>query len=271
MDAFEVRSIVDQISKNIGAEMRGVENTSEARQGLSFWFENYNRNDGPVFSIRPSGLKRHIVSLKFGAYASPCIKHIQSRATPDDYALAYAFMDQLDSSFKLKVNGSRHDHSWQIIQSFSIEVTRVVSDQHASVEILETINLIMIPLIASISELIGYVDNEVKTEGDLSEVEGGIVLSLSERRERNPRNRLLCLSIHGERCGVCGFIPQDVYGSELTSILEVHHIEPLSDIKQPRIYDPKKDLIPLCPNCHRAIHKQKPALTPDQLKEIMKS
>ena len=269
MDGHEVALIVTQISKSIGTGMRGSINASEARQGLSFWFDNYNRSNGPVFSIRPSGLKRHIVSLKFGAYASPCIKHIHDRATQDDYALAYAFMDQLESSFDLKINNSQHDHNWRVTHDFKVDVTRKVSDQHASADILETIHLIMVPLIASMAELIGCEDDETWTEESQADIEGSTALSLSKRRERSPRNRLLCLSIHGDQCGVCGFTT-DTYGSDLASILEVHHIEPLSEIEQPKAYDPKRDLIPLCPNCHRAIHKRKPALTPEALREMMK-
>ena len=270
MDDHEIELIVNQISKRIGTGMRGAINPSEARQGLSFWFDNYNRSNGPIFSIRPSGLKRHIVSLKFGAYASPCIKHIHDRATKDDYVLAYAFMAQLESSFDLKVNDSQHDHNWRVTHDFKVDVTRKVSDQHASADILETIHLIMVPLIASMAELIGCEDDEALTEDNLADIEGSTSLSLSIRRERSLRNRLLCLSIHGDRCGICGFTTEDTYGSELASILEVHHIEPLSETEHPRAYDPKKDLIPLCPNCHRAIHKYKPALTPEKLREMMK-
>ena len=210
------------------------------------------------------------MSLKFGTYASPCIKHIHDRATQDDYALAYAFMDQLESSFDLKVNDLQHNHNWQVTHDFKVDVTRKVSDQHASADILETIHLIMVPLIASMAELIGCEDDEALTEENLPDIEGSTTLSLSTRRERSSRNRLLCLSIHGDHCGICGFTTVDTYGSELASILEVHHIEPLSEIEHHRAYDPKKDLIPLCPNCHRAIHKYKPALTPEKLREMMK-
>ena len=46
-------------------------------------------------------------------------------------------------------------------------------------------------------------------------------------------------------------------------------IEPLADLDQPRAYDPSTDLIPLCPNCHRAIHRQTPTLSPDELRELL--
>jgi|TARA_Y100001001_G_scaffold49336_1_gene45440 5-methylcytosine-specific restriction protein A len=269
MDDHAIEAIATQINERIGAKMRGSRNLSEPRQGLSFWFENYNRGSGPIFSIRPSGLKRHTVSFKFGPYAAPCIEHIRNRAAQEDYALASAFIEQLRQSYHLKINGESSKVDWEVAPDLTISITRMVSNQHCDKELSESIDLMMTPLIAAVAELIGYeADNEGLEEADL-DIEGQITHSLSKKRERSRRNRLLCLSIHGEKCHVCNFVSQEVYGVELPSILEVHHIEPLSDIEQPRAYDPRTDLVPLCPNCHSAIHKRKPALTPDELREIM--
>ena len=93
--------------------------------------------------------------------------------------------------------------------------------------------------------------------------------AIVKKRERSRRNRLLCLAIHGHRCCVCGTIPEDKYPG-LTGIIEVHHIEPVSTLLAPKIYDPRTDLIPLCPTCHRAIHRKFPAMPPDELRAIMK-
>ncbi len=269
MDDKEIGAIIDQIRARTGALLHGARNPSEARQGLSFWFHNYNRGNGPIFSIRPSGLKRHIVSLKFGPYAAPCIKHIKNRAGQDDYALAYAFIEQINSSFDLNISGSKPFSGWKVSSDLIILATRKVSNQHSSGEIAETINLLMVPLIAAVAELIGYEDEAEKDEGD-SFIEGSLSKVIVLKRERNPRSRLLCISIHGDKCGICGFTTPDIYGSEMSSILEVHHIEPLSEIGQPKAYDPTTELIPLCPNCHRAIHKRKPAFKPAELKVLMK-
>jgi 5-methylcytosine-specific restriction enzyme A len=111
--------------------------------------------------------------------------------------------------------------------------------------------------------LIGCEDNNPEIQG---EVEGRVVEMTMKLRERSRRNRLLCLAVHGHICSVCKFDPVSVYGSDDGRILEVHHIEPLSESTKPRVYDPVNDLIPLCPNCHRAIHRRIPAYTPDELK-----
>ena len=48
-----------------------------------------------------------------------------------------------------------------------------------------------------------------------------------------------------------------IYG-EGVGVIEVHHLEPLALLVDPRAYNPETDLVPLCPNCHRAVHTQRP-------------
>ena len=80
----------------------------------------------------------------------------------------------------------------------------------------------------------------------------------------------MCLLFHGRECKICKFKTDKVY-KNVEDIIEVHHIEPLSELNKPKIYDPIHDLIPLCPNCHAAIHKAKVGTyTPDELKKFMK-
>ena len=49
----------------------------------------------------------------------------------------------------------------------------------------------------------------------------------------------------------------------------MHHIIPISEINEIYTVDPKQDLIPVCPNCHRALHSQRPPVTIEELKEII--
>ena len=114
----------------------------------------------------------------------------------------------------------------------------------------------IVPLMAAMAELIGYdvIDEE---DSEAHACEGAILVSTIRRRERNPRNRLLCIRLHGEKCACCGMEPRSVYG-EAGGIIEVHHLEALSLLAAPRPYDPAIDLAPLCPNCHRAVHTRRP-------------
>src|SRR5690606_9255338 len=102
---------------------------------------------------------------------------------------------------------------------------------------------LVIPIIAAMAELYGYETVEGEGARGLEpEIEGAISHSIVVRRERNPRNRLLCLRIHGAVCKICGVDPGMLYG-EAGNIIEVHHLEPLSLVESPRPYDPSTDLI----------------------------
>lgn len=73
--------------------------------------------------------------------------------------------------------------------------------------------------------------------------------------ERNPKLRAQAIKIHGTKCVVCGFDFEEKYGQLGAGYIEIHHLIPHASIKGEREVDPKKDLIPVCSNCHRMIHK----------------
>jgi 5-methylcytosine-specific restriction protein A len=73
--------------------------------------------------------------------------------------------------------------------------------------------------------------------------------------ERNPDARARCLRRWGTACIVCEFDFGGVYGPEYEGYIHVHHLVPLSQISRSYIVDPEKDLRPVCPNCHAAIHR----------------
>ena len=99
--------------------------------------------------------------------------------------------------------------------------------------------------------------------------EGSMRYTFGRRFERNPRLRSECINHHGTDCKICGFSFEEVYGDLGLNYCHVHHISPLSEVGESHTVCPKTDLIPVCPNCHAMLHKTKPALTPDQLKEIL--
>lgn len=102
--------------------------------------------------------------------------------------------------------------------------------------------------------------------------EGGIENFSGTKYERDPNARKACLAHHGTACAVCGMSFEKMYGPEFAGLIEVHHIVPLSQIRKEYIVDPIRDLIPLCPNCHAAIHRKKNCVyTVEQLKSLILS
>ncbi|MFF2390980.1 HNH endonuclease [Nocardia sp. NPDC058114] len=71
------------------------------------------------------------------------------------------------------------------------------------------------------------------------------------------------------RLKICEFDFETVYGERGSCYTECHHVTPLhvSGATETRT----SDLILLCANCHRMIHRKSPWLTPDQLRALVRS
>ena len=96
----------------------------------------------------------------------------------------------------------------------------------------------------------------LSTEGDPSLVfhEGATIRVYVDAYERNPKAREACLRYWGRTCFVCRFDYGKTYGEFADGYIHVHHLKPLAEIKERYRVDPKKDLRPVCPNCHAALH-----------------
>ena len=100
--------------------------------------------------------------------------------------------------------------------------------------------------------------------------EGKKVQYYTTRYERKPKNRKAAIKIHGTRCMACGFDFEKVYGERGKDYIEVHHVVPLADRDEIVDIDPAKDLIVVCANCHRMIHRKKnEILSLEELKAII--
>ena len=87
--------------------------------------------------------------------------------------------------------------------------------------------------------------------------------------ERNAKARQLCIDHFGHACAVCGFNFGETYGEFIDGFIHVHHLTPLHEIDGAYDVDPTKDLIPVCPNCHAAIHFGSENRTIAELKEMI--
>jgi 5-methylcytosine-specific restriction protein A len=100
--------------------------------------------------------------------------------------------------------------------------------------------------------------------------EGAKKVYFTNRYERDSHNRKACIKYHGTKCAACGFNYQEVYGDWGKDYIEVHHMVPLHTLDEEIAVNPITDLIPVCANCHRMIHRRRDkALTISQLKEML--
>lgn len=91
------------------------------------------------------------------------------------------------------------------------------------------------------------------------------------RYERNPVNRAVCIEHYGLQCQCCGFDFQRVYGLLGEGYIEVHHRTPVSRMGAGYLVDPVEDMIPLCANCHAAVHRNDPPVKVDELKALIEA
>jgi hypothetical protein len=112
-------------------------------------------------------------------------------------------------------------------------------------------------------------DDEYISEGEIIDAQG-------QKRHRNQRLRDAARKHfkdnHEWFCTVCNWVPP----SELeTEVLELHHKNPLSSYSQGKsvisIFEAIKNLVPVCPRCHRIIHSSKraPYMIDDVKKIVM--
>lgn len=111
-------------------------------------------------------------------------------------------------------------------------------------------------------ENIGEAEKTNFSEGRVSQV-------LSNKYERNPANRELCLAANGYSCKICGFDFEKKYGKLGHNFIHVHHIDMVSTFGGQYYLDPIKDLIPVCPNCHAMLHRTNPPMQPNELKILI--
>lgn len=258
------------LERGVGAAVVVQTDSTGARSGLTACFADLGANNGPVVSIFPTGLRRHRVTVGFGRFARQCIQQMQD-APAERMTVARALLRRAASVGDCTIAPGQDLDTWAVTSSdFGVEIiVRDVQQPSAEDAIARTADLVMVPLMATLAELIGYEDAEA--EAVEFDAEGRVTEGVVTRRERSPRNRLLCLSIHGHRCAVCGLEPETQYG-EAGGIIEVHHLEPVSHLAAPRPYDPATDLVPLCPNCHRAAHTRRPVpWDVEELKELRRN
>lgn len=113
----------------------------------------------------------------------------------------------------------------------------------------------------------GLIEDEFSS---IQNLEGKKYKSTIIRYSRNVQNRTACIKIHGTKCYACGFDFELFYGTHGENFIEIHHLKMLSELDDETIINPETDLIPLCSNCHRMIHRNKEnMLSIDELKKII--
>ncbi|MFP7176471.1 HNH endonuclease [Priestia filamentosa] len=103
--------------------------------------------------------------------------------------------------------------------------------------------------------------------------EGKILYRLHKQRERNSsvvkKKKWLAIEKNDLKCEICTFDFFKRYGELGYGFIECHHTKPISDYEE----DTKtklEDLVLVCSNCHRMLHRKRPWLDKEQLRQLIK-
>ncbi|WP_342129800.1 HNH endonuclease [Hydrogenophaga sp. OTU3427] len=149
---------------------------------------------------------------------------------------------------------------WTLFSSNPIELSRLASHIACFAGAERTDEL------ASLPQLVAAED-----EAD----EGELLSRVHRYRERNrgliDRKKKKFLANHDRLfCEACGFDFEKVYGERGKEFIECHHTKPVSQLE---VGEKTKlsDLVMLCSNCHRMVHRRKPWLPFEALKAQIES
>jgi len=114
----------------------------------------------------------------------------------------------------------------------------------------------------------------IQDEVEFEAVEGGRKLAKHLRIERNSTlikkiKQAALVANPFLNCKTCGFSFYKKYGDVGLGFIEAHHINHLSDREEEKITS-EKDIILVCSNCHRMLHKTD-RMSVEKLKELIKT
>ncbi len=117
------------------------------------------------------------------------------------------------------------------------------------------------------------ITNDATEPDDEEFPEGGEVWKLHRSFERHPglaKAAKAAALARGERliCCICQFDFQARYGAIGEGYIECHHIKPVSELAAGS-KTLLSDVVLVCSNCHRMLHRKRPWLGNDELKSLM--
>ncbi len=105
--------------------------------------------------------------------------------------------------------------------------------------------------------------------------EGKLITTVTKTRKRSTKLREYAFDYYKKinqiKCDICGFNFEENYGKFGRDYIEFHHIKPISvyeeDGKIINLEEARQNLVPLCSNCHKILHRNSIAV--ELLKEAM--
>jgi 5-methylcytosine-specific restriction protein A len=103
---------------------------------------------------------------------------------------------------------------------------------------------------------------------DHTYLEGRVRQVTMNLAERNPQARKDAIHRHGVVCTVCDFDFEKVFGPLGKGFIHFHHTSPIAG-RSGHSKTSLDELLPVCPNCHSMLHRNKIPLSVSELRRIL--
>ncbi|MBT3219122.1 MAG: hypothetical protein HN348_08530 [Proteobacteria bacterium] len=180
--------------------------------------------------------------------------------------------------------GSKHAEEWPVVQALHLSFIKLAAKKYQTLNIrsqprhspavLEVLHReleesIPVPVFSSPDTSGSSIPEEIPPNVPL--IEGASRTLTVNAYERNSAARRECIEHYGTRCKICGCELSELYGQAAADLIHVHHLIPLASIGKGYEVNPRKHLIPICPNCHAVIHRRNPPFTLNEMKQMLKA
>lgn len=192
--------------------------------------------------LKPKGVDAQILSNRNDTYFSQKVRNLKSH----DTLTKYGYANYSNGTYSITIKGR------ELVENNRINIQYILSSGFDYDDIKSSLGKVYN---ARTSTIIPY--EELITEGETK-----TVVTKAYERSRKLRNAAI---EHFSRngiitCDCCGFEFQSFYGEMYgTSCIEIHHLKPIFQYASMSVVqtidEALKNLMPVCPNCHRVIHK----------------
>lgn len=192
--------------------------------------------------LHPQGLDLEILSKRKDTHFSQKVRNLKSHNT----LTKYGYAEYSDGKFFITEKGR------QLIERNKSNLQYILSSAFEYDDIKESLGKVYKSRASVIIPL-----KELVSEG-----EAKFTITKSYERSRKLRNAAVEHFTHNGIivCDCCGFEFRSFYGERFgVSCIEIHHLKPVFQYASmslvQTIDEALKNLLPVCPNCHRVIHK----------------
>ena len=248
--------------KNLAEAIRKTKSGGDALDNWSFGRSQKARIGDRVFLIKLGQAPKGLVASGFVVGAPRLGAHYQDAKKPSQVYVRVRWDRLVDGYKSVVVAREELDESPFSKQHWDTQVSGISIKPHvaAALELL---------WMQRLGILCGPWYGEEESNKPVF-VEGCKLRVMVNRYERDPIVRAKCIERFGAYCSVCETDLKAIYGDVAAGFIHVHHLTPLAKIGKGSIIDPKKDLRPVCPNCHAIIHRGNPPYSIETVKSFLK-